>query len=172
VIDADGISVFRDIWKDLGSEALGELTAGGWVLTPHPGEYISLVRDSEFEVDKTTLFGNPLDAIVPLARKLQVVVVLKTHVVWVISPDGKFAVVDGMNPAMGTGGSGDVLSGVIAGIQAAGVETFEAAYKGAALHQEAGRKAFKRHGWFLAGELARTVSTVVDGDEHEAIRRS
>ncbi len=170
VIDADGISVFRYVWNKLGSTTLNELIAGRWILTPHPGEYIALVKDSEFEVDKSSLFSNPLEAMAPLARKLQVVIVLKTHVVWVMAPDGRFAVVDGMNPAMGTGGSGDVLSGVIAGIRAAGVETFEAAYRGAALHQEAGRKAFQQHGWFLAGELARAVSAVIGGDEHEAAR--
>jgi len=162
VIDADGIHIFRALWNEQGSQRLKSKTAGRWILTPHPGEFLALVKDSPFETDKDRLLGNPLETVAPLALELQVTVVLKSHVVWIISPEGEFAVVDGMNPAMGTGGSGDVLAGVISGILAAGVSSFEAAGRGAALHQAAGRVAFERNGWFLAGELAKAISLVFD----------
>ncbi len=167
VIDADGIHVFRSLWDQLGSQSLRDKTAGGWILTPHPGEYLALVKGSGFEIDKAALLGNPLESVMPLARELQVTVVLKSHVVWIVSPEGEFAVVDGMNPAMGTGGSGDVLAGVITGVLAAGIAAFEAAWRGAALHQAAGRLAFRREGWFLAGDLAKAVSLIRGGASGE-----
>ncbi|MFO7731161.1 MAG: NAD(P)H-hydrate dehydratase [Spirochaetia bacterium] len=171
VIDADGIGVLRELWNDHGSSALQRLTAGHWILTPHPGEFLALVKDSPFEIDKPGLLSNPLSAVVPVARELQVVIVLKSHVVWIVSPDGRFAVVDGMNPAMATGGSGDVLAGIITGILASGLPVFEAACRGASQHQAAGRLAHRTRGWFLAGDLARAVSQVwVDqfpGDKDE-----
>ncbi len=168
VIDADGIHVFRLLWDKMGADTVANLTQGRWILTPHPGEYIALVKDSKFEVDKDHLFGNPLAALSPLARELNTVIVLKCHVVWIVSPEGTYAVVDGMNPAMGTGGSGDVLAGIITGILASGISPFEAAWRGAALHQAAGRRAYRDCGWFLAGELAEAVSKV-GGDEDELV---
>ncbi len=167
VIDADGIHVLRSLWDQQGSQALRSKTGGAWILTPHPGEYLELAKGSDFETDKTALLGNPLETVMPLARELQVTVVLKSHVVWIFSPEGEFAVVDGMNPAMGTGGSGDVLAGVITGILAAGVPAFEAAWRGAALHQAAGKLAFRTDGWFLAGDLAKAVSLIRGGESGE-----
>lgn len=160
VIDADGIGVLKELWNEHGSSTLQRWSAGRWILTPHPGEFLGLVKDSSFEIDKPTLLSNPLAAVVPVARELQMVIVLKSHVVWIISPEGRFAVVDGMNPAMATGGSGDVLAGIIAGILASGLPIFEAACRGASLHQAAGRLAFRTMGWFLAEDLARAVSQV------------
>ncbi len=160
VIDADGIHVFRSLWNSQGAGTLQTKTSGQWILTPHPGEYLALVKGSRFEIDKPALLGNPLESVAPVARELQVTVVLKSHVVWIIAPDGEFAVVDGMNPAMGTGGSGDVLAGVITGILAGGLPPFEAAWRGAALHQAAGQLAYDTDGWFLAGDLAKAVSQI------------
>jgi NAD(P)H-hydrate epimerase len=160
VIDADGIGILRELWSEHGSSKLQNLTAGRWILTPHPGEFLALVKDSPFEIDKPGLLSNPLSAVVPVARELQMVIVLKSHVVWIISPEGRFAVVDGMNPAMATGGSGDVLAGIITGILASGLPVFEAACRGASLHQAAGRLAYRTMGWFLAEDLARAVSQV------------
>jgi len=172
VIDADGIGVLRELWNEHGSSKLQSLTAGRWILTPHPGEFIALVKESPFETDKPELLSNPLSAVAPVARELQMVIVLKSHVVWIISPEGRFAVVDGMNPAMATGGSGDVLAGIITGILASGVSAFEASCRGASLHQAAGRLAYRTGGWFLAQDLARAVSKVwVDearGDKDES----
>jgi len=171
VIDADGIGILRQLWNELGSSKLQNLTAGRWILTPHPGEFLALIKDSPFEIDKPNLLSKPLSAVVPVARELKVVIVLKSHVVWIVSPEGRFAVVDGMNPAMATGGSGDVLAGIITGILASGVSAFEAAGRGAFLHQAAGRLAYRTKGWFLAGDLAQAVSQVwVDqarGDKDE-----
>lgn len=171
VIDADGIGVLRELWNEHGSSKLQSTTAGRWILTPHPGEFLALVKDSPFETDKPSLLSNPLSAVVPVARELQMVIVLKSHVVWIVSPEGRFAVVDGMNPAMATGGSGDVLAGIITGMLASGVSAFEASCRGASLHQAAGRLAYQTGGWFLAQDLARAVSKVwVDearGDKDE-----
>jgi NAD(P)H-hydrate epimerase len=89
------------------------------------------------------------------------VVVLKTHVTWIVAPDGQYSVVDGMNPAMGTGGSGDVLAGVIAGLLGRGDSPYQAARLGVWAHQRAGRQVSRSGGWFLAEELAPAVGQIL-----------
>ncbi|MFP4491119.1 MAG: NAD(P)H-hydrate dehydratase [Spirochaetaceae bacterium] len=126
---------------------------GRWVLTPHPGEF-SLISD----ITQEELFRDPLGAVTETAARLNAVVLLKGHVCTIGAPDGRYAIVDGMNPAMGTGGSGDILAGVIGGLLAGGLEPFDAACRGAAVHQEAGRAAAEKHGWFTAEELLPYIS--------------
>ena len=160
VLDADGIAVLREHWDSVGSEEVRSTAAGRWVLTPHPGEFLSLVQGTRFEVDKARLLADPVGSVVPVAKDLQVVVLLKSHVLWVVSPDGSYQVIDGMNPAMGTGGSGDVLAGLVLGILAGGYSPFEAAGQAAYLHQAAGQFAAEEYGMFLAGDLMRAISFV------------
>ena len=101
VLDADGLTLAAE--KDLLPPAVP------WVLTPHPGEMARLVGGSP-----AALMDDPLPACGELAASSGCVVVFKCHVVFIFAPDGRFRVVDGMNAALGTGGSGDVLGGLIA----------------------------------------------------------
>ena len=66
-----------------------------------------------------------------------------------------------MNAALGTGGSGDILAGIIAGFLTSGMAPYEAAWRGAALHQEAGRRQRLEGGWFLAEDLLPPISQIL-----------
>jgi len=84
--------------------------------------------------------------------------VLKGACTCVAAPSGRFWILDGCNPALATGGSGDVLAGVIAGGMASGMPPLEAALFGVSLHARVGRIARRLRGWFLAEDLLPLVS--------------
>jgi len=148
VLDADGLNLYADMGLPPPSVP--------WVLTPHPGEMVRLTGK-----DKKTILEDPLEACRFLSKKTGCVVVLKTHVVFIVAPDENFTVVDGMNAALGTGGSGDILAGIIAGFLASGMAPHEAAWRGAVVHQEAGRRQRLEGGWFLAEDLLPRISRIV-----------
>lgn len=151
VLDADGLNVFARLTAARGT---GRPQLGGrWILTPHPGEFSRLMG-----IGKEELLADPLSAARGAAKALDAVVVLKGPCTWIASMDGRFAVWDGMEPALATGGSGDVLAGMAAGILAGGVEPFTAARAAVCLHAKAGRLARASSGWFLAEDLVGRVS--------------
>ena len=103
VIDADGLNIVAsrpDILRRL---------AGPAVLTPHPGEFARLVGRSSAEVLRHRLELAP-----EFAVKHGVIVVLKGYRTLVAAPDGRVFVNPTGNPGMATGGTGDVLGGMIA----------------------------------------------------------
>jgi NAD(P)H-hydrate epimerase len=102
------------------------------VLTPHPGEAGRLLGIPADEVQS----GRP-GAARALARLTGSVVVLKGH--RTIVDDGTRRIVNRTgNPGMATGGTGDVLAGVIGALLAQGLAPFEAAVLGARVHGRAG----------------------------------
>lgn len=118
------------------------------ILTPHLGE----VRRFLFE-------DGPL---VPQARRFAeahgLTLVLKGVTTWVLGPDGSAVVWDGANPALGTGGSGDSLAGLIGGLLASGMGAPGAASAGVILHGRAGRRLAQQEGWFVADALASEIA--------------
>ena len=145
VIDADALTLLGR----LGAPDLG----GRWVLTPHPGEFARLSGLPRDEI----LLDPPAHA-VSMAASRNAVVVLKGACTCVAAPSGRFWILDGCNPALATGGSGDVLAGVIAGGMASGMPPLEAALFGVSLHARVGRIARRLRGWFLAEDLLPLVS--------------
>jgi ADP-dependent NAD(P)H-hydrate dehydratase / NAD(P)H-hydrate epimerase len=103
------------------------------ILTPHPGEAARLLGITNHEVQ-----ANRYDAIDALVKKYQCVVVLKGAGTLVAAPNEITRVIDAGNPGMATGGMGDVLTGVIAGLHAQKFSLFDAASFGALLHGLAG----------------------------------
>jgi hydroxyethylthiazole kinase-like uncharacterized protein yjeF len=103
VIDADGLNALVGF--------VGEL--GGAVLTPHPGEMARLI-------EKTAEFvnANRVEVASDFAKRRNAYVVLKGHRTVVAAPDGNVYVNPTGNPGMATGGTGDILTGMIAGILA------------------------------------------------------
>jgi hydroxyethylthiazole kinase-like uncharacterized protein yjeF len=103
VIDADGLNV-------LGSdpEVLRRLQAPA-VLTPHPGEFARLTGRSNADV-----LRHRLELVPAFAEKYGVHLVLKGYRTLIASPDGRVFVNPTGNPGLATGGSGDVLGGMIA----------------------------------------------------------
>ena len=163
VIDAEGLSVLSLLIRDLGTSEIRKKTARRWVLTPHPGEFLRLYKALGEDVDKERLLADPLPLLRRLAEELQAIVLLKTHVLWLCDPEGEYKVVDGMNPAMGTGGSGDVLAGVIAGLLGRGESFFHDAAAGVLIHQRIGRIAAGERGWFIADEMLSYISQLTGG---------
>lgn len=125
VVDADGLNMLAQ-QPDL----LHKLPADS-ILTPHPKEF-------------GRLFGATKDSMqmVELARtqcmKYNIYIVLKGHHTVVVTPEGECWYNMTGNPGMATGGSGDVLTGMIAGLMARGYSSFDAARLGVYLHGLAG----------------------------------
>jgi NAD(P)H-hydrate epimerase len=149
VVDADGITMLsqRDEETPLGENR---------VITPHPGEMARLLGSTVPEV-----LCDPLGALDQVRRRLGCTAVLKSHVTHVMSADGAYCILDGMNPWMGTGGSGDVLAGLVGGFLAQGMESFQAASTAVLVHSEAGRLARGQIGSFLAEDLLQPISALV-----------
>ncbi|HWB00479.1 MAG TPA: NAD(P)H-hydrate dehydratase [Pirellulales bacterium] len=111
--------------------------AGPRVLTPHPGEFLRIAH-LDNPVERPKLERSVLEQkAIELAAHLQAVIVLKGQ--HSLVTDGKRAEHNETgNPGMATGGSGDVLTGIIAALLAQKMEPFEAARLGAHLHGLAG----------------------------------
>lgn len=104
VLDADGIALLKDYLPELKNGS------GRVILTPHAGE-LELLSG----IPKEKLLSEP-SLIADLARQYNAVILFKSHVMIVAGPDGNMGFIDGMDPALGAGGSGDFLAGLCAGI--------------------------------------------------------
>lgn len=122
------------------------------ILTPHDGEFEALIG-SPPGVDR-------IAATRDAARRFQAVVLLKGPTTVVADPSGRVALVAHGDERLATAGSGDVLTGSIAGTMASGAEAFEAAAASAWLCAEAGRRC-ARFGT-TAGDLANELPWVLD----------
>jgi NAD(P)H-hydrate epimerase len=128
VIDADGLNALSEIegWETRLQSAA--------VLTPHPGEMARLVHSSVAEVQADRI-GTCRRA----AKEWNVVVVLKGAHTVISSPEGVTYINPFASPALATGGTGDVLAGVIVSLIAQGQPPLQAAVTGAYLHGLAGQ---------------------------------
>ncbi|MDR0290905.1 MAG: bifunctional ADP-dependent NAD(P)H-hydrate dehydratase/NAD(P)H-hydrate epimerase [Treponema sp.] len=102
VLDADAIALSKDI-----------VFNGNAIITPHAGEFSAVSGFSKDEILK-----DPVPLLRRYAAEEKVHILLKGHVLYAASPDGRIGIIDGMNPALAAGGSGDVLAGFCAAIMA------------------------------------------------------
>ncbi len=109
VIDADALNILASRTTQLAALAKGRTL----VLTPHPGEMARLIGCTVAEVQ-----DNRLMAAANFAQSTGVTLVLKGARTLIAHPDGRVAVNTSGNPGMAKGGSGDVLTGLIAGLLA------------------------------------------------------
>jgi len=150
VLDADGLNLLAAVPRTLPSAC---------VLTPHPGEAARLlgIAGAEIQVDRFA-------AARALAKKHRAVVVLKGVGSLIADPDGRVAVCPWGNPGMASGGTGDVLTGVIAGLLAQGLGTWDAASLGVGLHARAGDLAARAgERGLLASDLFPYLRALVNG---------
>jgi ADP-dependent NAD(P)H-hydrate dehydratase / NAD(P)H-hydrate epimerase len=152
----------------LDAEALRSLaTVDDWeaevaarcVLTPHVGEFLRLREadgvDSKKLGDLVFDDARRLSAARDAARDWGQVVVLKGARTVIAAPDGRTAVSPFENPALASGGTGDVLAGTIGALLAQGLDTFAAAQLGVYMHGSAGEQVSARLGdaGLLASDL-------------------
>ncbi len=124
--------------------------AGGIVATPHAGEMARLMKVTRAQVEKRAL-----ELARQAAHAFGAIVVLKGARTYIVAPDGLAFENTAGNPGLGTGGSGDTLSGVIAGLAARGATPLQASVWGVFLHATAGDRLAAKVGpvGFLAREL-------------------
>ncbi len=130
VIDADGLNLLCGQLDLLKRRKTGSL-----VLTPHPGEMARMCEISvaELEADRFELAS-------AFARKHEVVLLLKGARTLIAAPDGRVNINVTGNAGLATGGSGDVLTGLLGGLLAQGKPAFEAASLAAWLHGRAAER--------------------------------
>ncbi len=149
VIDGDGL--FAMAWNADGAAALLRRRTTPTVLTPHDGEY-TLLTGAAPATDR-------LVAARRLAADTGCVVLLKGPATVVADPHGAALVVTTGDARLATAGTGDVLSGIIGALLAAGVPALQAAAAGAWLHGRAARRAPERG--MVAGDLADHLPAVL-----------
>jgi NAD(P)H-hydrate epimerase len=139
-------------------------TTRACVLTPHAGEFARLRAGSGHEPDEDGDLAGDDDARVAAAKaaaaEWRQVVVLKGARTVVANPDGAVAVAPFENPALASGGTGDVMAGVIGGLLAQGLPPWDAARLGVYLHGLAGESVRERIGdaGLLASDLPDPVA--------------
>ncbi len=152
VIDADGLNNLAripDWWNHL---------AGPVALTPHPGEMATLTETSIAEVQK-----DRVDCARRWAAHWGVVVALKGALTVIADPGGLVRISSFANPGLASGGTGDVLTGVIAGLMAQGLSPFDAACCGVYLHGLAAETLVRKRGntGVLASDLVERLPSTI-----------
>lgn len=150
VLDAVAIHAAR------GREQALRAYRGALIVTPNPDELASLLG-----CDEARIADNPAGCAREAAQRLGAVTVCKGSETFVADPEGALLSYPGGGVGLATGGSGDVLAGIIAGLVARGAEPLVAAAWGVWLHGEAGRRLAEELG--PIGFLARELPPLVPG---------
>ncbi|MFN2525582.1 MAG: NAD(P)H-hydrate dehydratase [Actinomycetota bacterium] len=155
-LDADGLNALAG-----DAEAL-EGRRAPTVLTPHPGELARLMgRDTK------EILGDRLAAVRAAAERFQCVVLLKGFRTLIARPDGFVGVNPTGSSSLASAGTGDVLTGAVTALLAAGKDPFEAAFAAAFVHGLAGDLAEARVGagvqaWDVAEALSKVILELRD----------
>lgn len=128
VIDADALNLLAE------DRSLLQLITPNSILTPHPGEFKRLAGDWKDDFER-------LKKAQEFARTTKTVLVLKGAHTMIIGPNGKTYFNNTGNPGMATGGSGDVLTGILTSLLAQRMAPIDAAMAGVYLHGLAGDQA-------------------------------
>lgn len=144
VIDADALNILAS------HRELLSIVPEGSILTPHPKEFERLVGKWSDDFERLEMQRS-------LAQKLKSTIVLKGAYSSIASPDGKIYFNSTGNPGMATGGSGDVLTGILTGLLAQSYRPVDAAIVGVYLHGLSGDLAARDTGFesLIAGDIVR-----------------
>lgn len=133
VLDADALNILAKAPKNLRKLPRNS------ILTPHPGEFKRLFGASENSWKQLQLLREK-------SQELQVIIILKGAYTRIALPNGQIFFNTNGNPGMATGGSGDVLTGLLTGLLAQGYSAAQAALLGVFLHGSAGDLAREQEG--------------------------
>ncbi len=164
VIDADALNALAGHTHILRTRPIPP------ILTPHPGEMARLL-----DATTDTVTRNRLGVTQDFARAHSSIMVLKGARTIIAHPHGHAAISPTGNPGMATAGTGDVLTGVIAGLLAQGLAPWEAAQSGVYLHGLAGDLAAEEYGHagLMAGDLLhylpRAITHVLHTGDHAPV---
>ncbi len=140
VLDADALNMIAV--KEGGLEAMKEIGSPLRVLTPHHAEAARLLKTTVEEIK-----ADRIGAVKELANRTGAIAVLKGHGTLIAAPgQERPAICLEGNPGMATGGSGDVLVGIIASFWGQGMKPYDAAAHAVRVHAKAGDIAAKRYG--------------------------
>lgn len=155
VLDADGLNAFAADASQLKNHQ------SPLIITPHPGEFARLINS-----DIKNVQNSRRELAAQFAEQHGIIVVLKGHET--IVTDGQQVYINNSgNPGMATGGSGDVLTGLIAALLGQGLEAFAAAQLGVWLHGVAGDLARGE-----LGEIGMIASDLIDYLPHAFLFRA
>lgn len=144
VVDADALNLLSE-----NRELLDKIPSHS-ILTPHPKEFERLTQKWDNDYEKLTILRD-------FAKKYKVVVVLKGAYSAVATPDGDVHFNSTGNQGLSTGGTGDVLTGILTALLAQGYDPVEAAVLGVFAHGLAGDKAAEKR-----GPIGMIASDVID----------
>lgn len=138
VVDADALNLLAH-WQQQGDPLAAR--RGNWILTPHPGEAARLLNAATPDVQR-----DRFDTLRRLHQQYAATVVLKGNGSLIAGEDGQVWLSVTGNPGMGSGGMGDVLSGIVGGLLAQGLKPVQAAAAGVWLHGRAADTAAQESG--------------------------
>lgn len=152
VVDADGLNELAQIQDCL------EKTTVPVLLTPHPGEMATLTGRSVSEIQ-----DDRVDSARSYAQSHDIYLALKGARTVISGPDGKVYINPTGNSGMGSGGTGDVLTGLVGGFLAQQHDPMDALCLGVFVHGLAGDRAAELHGQrgLLASDLLVEVGRVL-----------
>lgn len=151
VIDADGLNLLAE----------GPQLRQNWILTPHPGEASRLLG-----CDTAGIEEDRFAAVEGIQRRFGGVAILKGAGTLICDGSAQpIALCSDGNPGMATGGTGDLLSGILGALMAQGYNLREAAELGVSLHGAAGdRAAVNGEIGLLAGDLLAEIRPLLNGE--------
>lgn len=150
VLDADALNIIAR------NPSLIDHIAPGTILTPHAGEF-DRIFGSQASAETRLLKA------IEVSHKYKLIIVLKGHYSATVRPDGKVFFNSTGSSAMATGGSGDVLTGIITSLLAQGYKSEIAATAGVYIHGLAGDIAAREEGEYgtSAGDIAACVGKAI-----------
>ena len=101
------------------------------VITPHEGEFMQVLKDLNIKNNK-----NKLSLAIKFVKKTKINLILKGNTTIICSQDGQISINTNSSPFLATGGSGDVLAGMITGLISQGMNIFEASCASVWIHGE------------------------------------
>lgn len=146
IFDADAVNILAE------NKTWLSFLPKGSILTPHPGEFARLAGKTSNSIHRMELQKE-------YSIKFGIYIIYKGAYTTVSTPDGRFFFNSTGNPGMATGGSGDVLTGILLGLKACGYSSFETCLIGTYIHGYAGDLAAKEKGEtsMIAGDIIEDI---------------